>query len=529
MNETSTTVIQNQLSQKVFEFEKEFPVHQIFFRQEIPVWPILRVLAHYWIGQINRKDENNQEKDNQVLKTYNWQKYLLEIATPSKGGKGPESKILSEPAQGDVVFISSLNYRRFCVEDGLYDVLIDPFIDILKDQKISYSIIEYGDKPLIGLPRCEYTFYLQPVIDQARMQIHQNFNQLFNSFEIQEPDYYKRFVNYLETQKYQKKYSPWIGILKAIALLKLLTNYYLNLFNKHKPKLVMVVCWWGIQNMAAILAARILKIPSMDIQHGGLSYYHIPNRFWSKQPPKDYTIVPDFFWAWGTYFKDLIIKENIVFNKNNVIAGGFPWLLLWREKYNPEITKTRQTFKNIYLSKNDKKNILCTLAGYIDEEEVASFVKEIIKSLPIECRWYIRIHPGQFFKSDSLQTYFQDRDNVDVIDACKLPLYVLFDLASVHLSWGSTTTYESLAMNIPTIVVHEIGQARNADILSKEFLPFSTNPSEIAELILSYIEHPDIMTEKKEIISKEMSYFFSRDWNYLKDILLNFIATKTPY
>jgi septum formation topological specificity factor MinE len=517
-------LLKDQLSQKIFEFEKKFPVHQLWIDSRYPMWSIIRVLSHYWVVQIDKVEMDQNQRNQQVTETFHLQKDLLSLIEDNVEQSSFSDHVLSHPADGDVFFITNVNNRRFSTQNGLYDIYIDPLIALLKKNGISFSLLEYGNDQIYNLPRAYPSFYLEDIVHQARLKVASQLARM-NPVALQEPPFFKTFLEFTGFNKQAKLFPPWLSFLKSFGLFQVLVDYFYNLFQQKRPKRVVVVCWWGVQVMAAIQAAHQLGIPTMDLQHGGLGTYHIPNRFWYKKPEKGYSNVPDFFWTWGRYFKEMIVENNVVFQDENIIEGGFPWLLQWRDKHNPDLLLSRTIYKRKLRPKEDQSNILCTQAGFFEEKEFADFILSISQAIDRPCHWFIRIHQGQLYKINTLKECFQGfEEYIHIEEACKYPLYTLFDNADVHLSWGSTTTYESLAVNVPTIVVNEIGRSRNADIINYDFLPYSTEPIDIANQIMLYLDRPDIFESQKEDIHRVISSYFSLSEANVERQLLFFLG-----
>jgi hypothetical protein len=208
-----------------------------------------------------------------------------------------------------------------------------------------------------------------------------------------------------------------------------LFSSYLDLFRKFRPRIVFIEDGhYGGRNAALVSAARALKIPTAEIQHGFIGPEHhayIAPDIVQHADLNGY--FPDFFLSYGKYWEKFIISPA------KVVTLGNPNL--------PTAGEKEQS------SRASPARILIISDGIIPK-----FTSDI--AIATQARWgskaevMLRPHPGEepaIF--DRFDTAFKAGVGLD-----KLPLNESLRRATVVIGCASTVLFEALAFGCQVAV-----------------------------------------------------------------------------
>ncbi|MEA2013049.1 MAG: hypothetical protein U9O87_08260 [Verrucomicrobiota bacterium] len=231
-------------------------------------------------------------------------------------------------------------------------------------------------------------------------------------------------------------------------------NTYTSIFRKLSPKLVFVVNWYSTAGMAICYAAKRLKIPCFDFQHGMQSKEHFGYSGWENLPINAYSIFPSHFWVWSSKERDNLIKNNSIFKDSNIVEGGNLWLNLWLK--NSLFLEEPLTYAEKVFCQN-KKYILVTLQTNSNFE--IKFIYDIIKNSPDNWSWLIRVHPSETKGIGQLKNIFKCfGEKIEIDHSTKLPLYAIFKRIDSHITGFSTCAIEALNFGIKSVIFHPNGK-----------------------------------------------------------------------
>ena len=133
-------------------------------------------------------------------------------------------------------------------------------------------------------------------------------------------------------------------------------KYYYHILKKIKPKLIMIVCYYGFKMMLLCETAKELGIPVVELQHGTMGKEHIAYNFLKKRRLKSFPAIAGIY----GYLKKSDDKEDIVVLKRYKRYYGLTseWL--------SQIITGRDSVKE-YLDQYGYKNIAIYGMGSIAE------------------------------------------------------------------------------------------------------------------------------------------------------------------
>jgi hypothetical protein len=235
-------------------------------------------------------------------------------------------------------------------------------------------------------------------------------------------------------------------------------------FKRAGTRLVLTDSWYGVPTMAAILAARSVGIPAVDLQHGVQGAGHFAYSGWHAT---DYTTrmcpFPSGFWVWGPRDAEGLEKNNPdVLGCDNVFAVGFPWLNEWLEPSDEGILGGDAAAAK--LVGDSEKVVLVTLQVREHVEEAL----DLASRGPADWLWLVRVHRGWREASAEVERKARERGLARVVSvqATDLPLYALLRHSDVHVTWWSTCALEATAFGVPTVLLDRVAESIYSDYIS---------------------------------------------------------------
>lgn len=348
-----------------------------------------------------------------------------------------------------VLFIDEFRYNSDKIEGEFYNRHIQPYQELISDYSSTMNLTldeELQEKSKSNYFNPWYFYLLEKNISDFDIEILKKNNVSIN----------------FQAFKHQAKL---IGKWK---------NYFLDLFKENKPKLVLMPCFYGPVNFGLIAACKKLEIKTVDIQHGKQGKYHPIYFGWNYFPNEGYEILPDYFWVWSDYFKNVIEEAVNHAEFPKIIAGGNAWMM--REKKSISNFVIPERFRN-------SKNVLVAVQP-IEMEFTIDFIrKAAMKDSTIN--WLIRFHPVLQKDKQEYFNAFENITNVDLITANELKLVELFQFCQACISPWSTVVLEGLDFGLKPIIIHPNGKSIFKDDIDNGILFYCENPDSIIDIILN--------------------------------------------
>lgn len=426
------------------EIEEIFPV-SLWKMNGIDVWPWLRVRLYFEFSPTIFQSANSKESE-------------IEAEPLGELFNSLESK-----DNIDVIVLIDSFIRIKLMDGRWYHRLASPFHGEIQKNNLKVANMEYS------LHNVNKT----PVSDES-YSIKNQLSYFLNNMDLKEPTELNMFdevKNYIENKLGVKIACFNIGDINyEMSKIERLSKFYEYLIIKKKTRLVLIVNYYNPVAYPLIVAARRLGIPTVDIQHGTQSplVYHK----WCNIPSEGYNILPDYFWCWSETEAKLINKGIKNSTVHQAIAGGNPWLELWKEGKSDLVRNYDRKLDEIFDEK--KVKILLTLQpkyGLIGwDANIPNWVYEAIVNSPNEWKWYVRYHPSmegkysnEMEQCENLLTDLIIDGKVETIIATQEPLMALLRKMDVHVTAFSTSVIEAKYVGVPSVTLHE-----NAKLLKEE-------------------------------------------------------------
>ena len=257
----------------------------------------------------------------------------------------------------ELLFLSNSINRKALYKNKWYDVICDPFVDLIEEKNLQSFILEPAARDKYIYPRYRKTLYIQPYLEIVRLQAQ------FNSvYEIKrKSSIYRQFDTYLNLIGDRTIFNNTKIMVKKYFLMQKYKTYFLKIFKKLNPKMGFNVNFYGLLGMGFNLACHEYGIPSVDIQHGAQGEYHSAYSLWKKIPKSGYELLPNIFWCWSQDEYNKINRWSYkVKKKHYPLLGGNLFIKKWQD--DNEFSIPHQALINNIIDKT-KINILITHQG----------------------------------------------------------------------------------------------------------------------------------------------------------------------
>lgn len=448
------------IKKKILELESRFDVDK-WIVNGIHIWPYIRIKIYFLL--LNNYDlepnDINRFKENPKKKTINRYLHLLKLLLKSTLEFFRLELFFLSLKNKKLVFFGSHTHR---VKEGKH--YFNRFFDsIVAHHKLENEVymMEY-QKVYENNYNQNAVIPLESLLEKFKLRI-----KLKALFQSRKSKYmlnnYQNFLSVLETEIDNSK-TLKISIDNLVAWSTKIQNtavFYKRFFSRVKPEKVIFLGYYAFDNLyAAIYAANVLQIKTIDFQHGTQSDVHMVFSSWTKIPEVGFNLMPQEYWSWDEKSKMYINSWTKTTLHTIVKVVGQPYLQYWK-------------LKNSNLIPQDKV-ILYTLNLMSLEEMFNENIGKAINNS--ECRWEIRLHPRNEFNRDEIKTYLDtfdiDKNKYNIHDAKELPLPEIMCKAAIHLTAFSGSLIEAKMMGIPSVILDLLGKEIYKDYIDNELIYF---------------------------------------------------------
>ena len=257
-------------------------------------------------------------------------------------------------------------------------------------------------------------------------------------------------------------------IISAVKRFILQRRAYRNLLIKHQAQVVVCVVAYSHAISALISAARSLGIPTVEIQHGTLSPFHLGYHYPDRSTPYfcDYLLTFGEFWSGAASFP--LPAERLK-------VSGFAHL---HRQLNAYTQQTRQ---------RPRSGVLWLSQGVISQA-LTEYALATAQATPGLHHTY-KLHPSEYktWRHDyPLLARAADDQQITVIDNAHQSLYELMWHAEYQVGVFSTAMYEGLTLGCYTFVVDLPGAEYMERLIAQEIVTLCRTPQELIE----HLRHP---------------------------------------
>lgn len=458
--------------------EKKYPVNQWKIKK-VHVWPLIRLCL---AAECHNRHFGAKKNTKSSLLT-KYQRYLKWLGTYI-GTSGMfffrDYKHNQKIQSSDVVLFGEAVSRAVQMPSGeFFDHILDPIREELTRR--GYSVFEFE--------RIAPSYYrgqrwsCSNIVDMQVLKILIKRKLIGNDNTA---DY--EFLAFDEFQSDLVKYKFDVNVLSSIVthtlLLVDLAEWFEIKLRLIRPSLVLLVSWHGDCQMALTMAAKRLRIPVVDVMHGGSAAngcnYAYSN--WTSIPSQGYEIMPNYFWVYSQSDCDAIR----LWGKKAVlpILGGRPMNLVW---CNPTKGSIALSFRDrcMQFKNGDRPIILLTLAW---EVEYPNWLIDFI-NFDIRYTWLIRFHPH----IDDYQRDFVSRlilkDNIFLEKVDFFPLEILLQNVDIHLTMISSVIADAAEWGCCSVAMHPDVLDLYAQQIADRNLFYADGPESLSKIIDEIVKH----------------------------------------
>ncbi len=228
-------------------------------------------------------------------------------------------------------------------------------------------------------------------------------------------------------------------IRNILIKFELLQSHYLRILKKYKPKKVLVICSYDYRQMALSSVCKKLKIPVFEIQHGHISETSIGYILKQKH---DNQLFPDYFFAYGDYYKKLLVNNSKYFDPDQILVTGSVFMDYF-------LKNVKSDSEQIQLN-TTKLNILIT-SQFTVREHIRDFAIGLAKKLPDNYHIYLKPHPGEP-NPDDFYREFDQHGNIELLKGNQ-NILLLLKQTKIHATCYSTSAFEAAFLKVPTVFI----------------------------------------------------------------------------
>ena len=270
-------------------------------------------------------------------------------------------------------------------------------------------------------------------------------------------------------------------------------------------------------------AAKEMDIPVIEIQHGVSNNLHPSYNWpaWACDRKSELPLANKMF-MWGSYWTENHIAKGF-WKKEDLLPFGFCRMDEERKK----VHKCGHIANN---KKSNLINLLFTPSRDTRKESVSffsSFLK-IVTQQNLKLMLNIKMHPNE-----SADAHFYEDLHKQYPELCKIykhadcSLYELLSISDLHLSVHSTTHYEAIGLQTPTMVIGLNGSELMSELLESCCARLCKTPEDLIAAVREVRDNTDWWKKWVEDTGNSKEQFFAENAadsyvNYLNEKLSGF-------
>ena len=443
-----------QICSKLIQVEQDLKLFEWQIK-DVYIWPLLRMTLYYELtqklGVFGAPHGTSNWKGRRFRRVKLWFYAIFkDLFTPT--------------TSCDFMLVE---HTRKVKKDGLWvDIYTDHLTRRLQTESLSFCVYEnLSYQSQTHKYRSHPHSYYDPIIARARLLSKLSFLTL----SATQKDKIKKLEEALFTHFHLR-----IPLTKKIKNRVLEFNFarrsYQKLLKIRQPKALLVVVSYSNSIAPLTAAAKSLAIPTIEMQHGTFSSYHLGYHF----PNLDHQpYFCDYFFSFGPFWHAM---ADLPLPNEKIITFGFPHL-------SEQLTKiTTNTEMGSLESSSEPNSILFLSQGVIGK----GLAKYAVACSQAQIPWRLRykLHPSEYntWRSDyPLLAEHSDAGLIEVIDHHHLKLYDLMREAHYQVGVFSTAVYEGMALGCQTLLIDLPGLEYMNTLIEQNFAEKITSPQQLCQ------------------------------------------------
>lgn len=420
--------------------ERKFPV-ETWKINDIHVWPLIKIELFFRVVNLERRGLSQKDSP----KKSPFQILLIVIRTLPSLLNYFVLKAWSKKAGKKIsCFFSDSGSHRVWLEKRFINRYFSPLEEQIKEIKNNASFLTINDDSTDyeRYPKDENILFVQKYINGAKIVRYLNGDKtIFDCARFEE--FLMGIQQEFPSLKVRKSYAK--DLRSRVFNIQAASDVIDVLIQRHQPKAIFELCYYNTLRFAINYSAYKNKIPTVEIQHGGMGRGHVAYSGWGKVPQEGYNLLPQTFWAWDRNSEHILTEWTKGNSFHHTVLGGNPWLM-FALKHSGQ-----------YQFPANKKIILYTL----QTDMVSEYIYEAIEKSSDEYEWWVRVHPRFPQIGVALKAELErrgTRHRVVLERANKYPLPILLDKSGIHMSGSSGSILEASLLGVPSLVLNQAGE-----------------------------------------------------------------------
>lgn len=413
----------------------------------IPLWPLLRVRWSFAEWLRTYTTVNPESGSGHVLRTM--------LNGRRDAGRARTEDAAAEdngPRRRDVVLLSDgLSFSR--VGDHWVERFCDPIIAAAQERGLSTAL--WTPMHRRHRPRASPSTWVQSMVDVANLTGALRARLWPHAARLEGLD---RAIEMLHARGFSGAALQPGRIASDGARLHAVAALYRRRLLASAPRLAFVVSYYSLEGMAFVLACRQCGIPVVDVQHGVQGPQHPAYAQWHSADAGGHQLLPDRFWVWSEWEAD-VISTWAKGGRHGAIAGGNPWLDLWREGATwPGAAAARAQAAELKRRAQNRPVVLVTLQTGLSPSEQLDPLVALQRSAGDRLEFWVRLHPAMLDQREQVRPALAASGAHWELDrSTDLPLHALLPHSDVHLTHSSTTVVEAAQFGIRSVLTSDYG------------------------------------------------------------------------
>ena len=245
-----------------------------------------------------------------------------------------------------------------------------------------------------------------------------------------------------------------------------------------QPRLAFVVGYYGVEGMAFVLACRRCGVPVVDIQHGVQGDMHPAYAAWPAMGHgaghgTAHTLLPDHFWVWSDWERD-VIQHWARDQRHAAVVGGNPWMALWHGESNwPGTSDAASAARALREHAHGRPVVLVTLQYGLHAQDQLEPLADLLREAGDRLVFWVRLHPAMLERRAAIRALLGAAGHCELDPPTDLPLPALLACADVHLTHSSSTVMEAAQFGLRSVITTDYGAELFGPLLASGMVELS--------------------------------------------------------
>lgn len=245
-------------------------------------------------------------------------------------------------------------------------------------------------------------------------------------------------------------------VLAAAQFLVARSRNLATLLKRLHLRAVFMSYYYGISHgYALVAAARLLNIPSVDVQHGCIAPLHPAYGMWTRVPDAGYNTLPSHVWCWDRSSAETIEAWGQDRNHRAVVGGNLETAQALKQEQHDREGEHAANFRDRV--RRASKTILIALQPDASStlDALPDCLGRALRQSPDDWLWLARLHPRQTTgkERNRIETWFRHwgRQNWEMDTATNEHLHSLLPHCDAIVTACSTVVQDGIGHGLRTV------------------------------------------------------------------------------